>query len=63
MSTCNCPKQDAYANCCYRKKAEERIKQLEQIIANNNEISQLESLIRGHMEAMRPLLEQWSKLK
>lgn len=25
MSTCSCPKQDQYANCCYRKKAEEKL--------------------------------------
>ena len=25
--------------------------------------AEIESLIKGHMEAMRPLLETWSKLK
>jgi len=29
MSTCDCEKQDGFANCCYRKKAEQEVVKLE----------------------------------
>lgn len=32
MSTCSCEKQDRYANCCYRKRAEKEVKRLREAL-------------------------------
>lgn len=35
----------------------------DQALATRPRVDQLESLIAGHMEAMRPLLDEWTNLK
>lgn len=43
--------------------ADEAKQMIEYLLAGkDSRKSELESLIKGHMEAMRPLLEEWSKL-
>lgn len=44
----------------------EHVKATEDLISqltNKNKLRDLESLITGHMEAMRPLLEEWDTLR
>lgn len=46
------------------KKAEQKIlRYIEGLESEKTRAAEVASLIRGHMEAMRPLLDEWSKLK
>lgn len=59
MSTCDCEKQDQYANCCMRKIVEKRNKSLETMIDTRNIwLNNLEAKASKLVEALECILKK-----